>query len=68
VQLSDSLKAYASIRDQVTFVGLGTKFQIWEPEQFRLRLEGARGRLSDLKQSLGQQWRTRARHKRGRPS
>jgi MraZ protein len=58
VQLTESLKAYASIRDQVTFVGLGAKFQIWEPEQFRLRLEGARARLRDLKQSLGHQWRT----------
>jgi MraZ protein len=59
VQLSESLKAYASIRDQVTFVGLGAKFQIWEPEQFRVRLESARGRLRELKQSLGLQWQAR---------
>lgn len=65
VQLTESLKAYASIRDQVTFVGLGAKFQIWEPEQFRLRLEGARGRLRDLKQSLGHQWRTRQGQREG---
>ncbi len=56
VQLTESLKMYAGIRDQVSFVGLGNKFQIWEPEQFRVHLEGARGRLRDLKQSLGKQW------------
>jgi MraZ protein len=57
VQLSDSLKAYAGITDQVAFVGLGSKFQIWEPERFRTHLKSARGRLRDLKQSLGTQWR-----------
>jgi MraZ protein len=61
MQLSESLKAYASITDQITFVGLGQKFQIWEPEAFRARLEGARGRLRDLKASLGDQWRQTSR-------
>lgn len=60
VQLSESLKTYASIRDSVTFVGLGAKFQIWEPAQFQAHLEGARGRLRDLKRSLGHQWRSQA--------
>jgi MraZ protein len=61
VQLTDSLKAYAGIGDQVTFVGLGSKFQIWEPERFRVHLEDARGRLRELKRSLGQQWNLSAR-------
>jgi MraZ protein len=58
MQLSETLKAYAGIGDQVTFVGLGSKFQIWEPERFRVHLESARGRLRDLKRSLGNQWRS----------
>lgn len=52
VQLTESLKIYAAIRDQVTFVGLGRKFQIWEPDLFKARLEGARARLRDLKEDL----------------
>src|ERR1700722_2448236 len=35
VQLTDSLKAHAAIADTVSFVGLGHKFQIWEPGRFR---------------------------------
>lgn len=62
VQLTDSLKAYAGISDQVTFVGLGAKFQIWEPTRFRERLEGARGKLRELKASLGEQWNVRTRN------
>ncbi|MCO4055318.1 MAG: division/cell wall cluster transcriptional repressor MraZ [Bosea sp.] len=53
VQLPDSFKSYAGIADQVTFVGLGRKFQIWEPERFRLHLENARARLRALKRHLG---------------
>ncbi len=60
MQLTETLKAYAGIGDHVTFVGLGSKFQIWEPERFRAHLESARGRLRDLKHSLGDQWRSQA--------
>ena len=35
VVLSDAIKAHAGIDDEVTFVGQGYKFQIWEPESFR---------------------------------
>src|SRR5215217_3897596 len=35
VVLTESVKAHAGISDSVTFVGLGHKFQIWEPEAFR---------------------------------
>src|ERR1700730_15296571 len=35
VQLTESLKAHAAIADTVSFVGLGYKFQIWEPGRFR---------------------------------
>jgi MraZ protein len=53
VQLTEGLKAYAGITDQVTFVGLGPKFQIWEPSRFRARLESARGRLRELRSAAG---------------
>lgn len=59
VQLSDSLKAYAELGDEITFVGLGAKFQIWEPERFRAHLEGARSRLREVRQSLGSRWQER---------
>ena len=47
--LSESAKAYAGIRDQVTFVGQGFKFQIWEPERFQAHLATARETLRELR-------------------
>jgi MraZ protein len=41
VILSDNLKAHAGIADTATFVGLGHKFQIWEPAKFRAHLATA---------------------------
>src|SRR3954463_13331907 len=35
VTLTDPLKTHAGIADAVAFVGLGRKFQIWEPSRFR---------------------------------
>ena len=35
VSLSESLKRHAGITEAATFVGLGHKFQIWEPGRFR---------------------------------
>lgn len=34
MQLSERLKERAFIKDEATFVGLGHKFQIWEPQRF----------------------------------
>lgn len=53
VILTDTAKAHAGIADAVTFVGLGQKFQIWEPERFRVHLEAARMKVRDLKKGLG---------------
>ncbi|WP_029032643.1 division/cell wall cluster transcriptional repressor MraZ [Salinarimonas rosea] len=53
VILTESVKAHAEIADSVTFVGLGHKFQIWEPERFRAHLEAARAKVRDLKRSIG---------------
>ncbi len=41
VTLTETLKAHAGIIDAVTFVGLGHKFQIWEPGRFRAELAAA---------------------------
>jgi MraZ protein len=55
VTLSDSLKDHAAVTDAVTFVGLGHKFQIWEPGRFRAQLAEATGKVRALKQLLGSQ-------------
>src|SRR5207237_4371055 len=38
VILTEPLKTHAHVNDAVAFVGLGQKFQIWEPERFRVHL------------------------------
>ena len=40
VILTDSVKVHAEIDDAVTFVGLGHKFQIWEPDALPCALGG----------------------------
>ncbi len=50
--LTETLKAYAAISNEVTFVGHGHKFQIWEPNRFRAHLEEARNRVRDLRRQL----------------
>ena len=41
VILTESAKAHAKIATEVTFVGLGFKFQIWEPGRFRAHMAEA---------------------------
>lgn len=53
VILTESVKVHAGIKDAVSFVGLGHKFQIWEPEQFRAHLEEARAKVRELKRTFG---------------
>jgi MraZ protein len=55
VSLSESLKAHAGISDAVAFVGLGHKFQIWEPGRFRSELAEATQKVRALKSELGSQ-------------
>ena len=55
VILSDPFKDYAGISDQVAFVGLGHKFQIWEPGRFRAELAEATDKVRALKRQLGSQ-------------
>ncbi len=53
IVLTDTLKSYAAIADQVAFVGQGSKFQIWEPGRFQAHLSEARERVRQMKKSLG---------------
>ena len=53
VILSEALKGHAGIGDAVAFVGLGHKFQIWEPESFRAQLAEATEKVRALKKQLG---------------
>lgn len=52
VILSENLKVYARISDSVTFVGQGSKFQIWEPERFRAHLAASRAGAKELRRRL----------------
>lgn len=53
IGLTETLKISAGITTGVTFVGLGHKFQIWEPERFQVHLGEAKSRVRDLKKQLG---------------
>jgi MraZ protein len=55
VILSDQLKAHAEIKEQVVFVGLGHKFQIWEPDRFRAELAEATQTVRALRERPGSQ-------------
>ncbi len=51
--LSEPLKDHAGIKDEIAFVGLGHKFQIWEPGRFRAELAEATEKVRALKRQLG---------------
>ena len=53
IVLPESLRAHAGIAAQVAFVGLGDKFQIWEPDRFAERRQRARDKVRDHKKLLG---------------
>ena len=65
VILTDSVKHHAGISSEVTFVGQGHKFQIWEPSRFRAHLEEARNRVRDLRKQLSARHAASAPHPRG---
>jgi len=48
VVLPEELKSHAGITDAVAFVGLGHKFQIWEPQRFRAHLAKATAAVRTL--------------------
>ena len=53
VILSDALKSHAGITEAISFVGLGHKFQIWEPGRFRAELAEATEMVRAHRKQLG---------------
>ena len=51
--LPERLRDYAGITTHVAFVGLGDKFQIWEPGRFEAQFAEGRKKLGELKRLLG---------------
>jgi MraZ protein len=51
--LPERLREHAGITNQITFVGLGAKFQLWEPKRFETYQAEARQKVRDLRKLLG---------------
>src|SRR5499426_3269218 len=53
IVLPEGLRTHAGLRDQVTFVGLGDKFQMWSPKAFDERRARARAKAHEHRQLFG---------------
>lgn len=53
VKIPQAMCEHVGLKSKVTFVGLGDKFQIWEPEKFSAQFSEGRKKLSELKKLLG---------------
>ncbi|KON63755.1 protein MraZ [Komagataeibacter europaeus] len=53
ILLPESLRTYAGLTDQVTFMGLGRTFQIWDPQAAAQRRAAARERARRLTAGRG---------------
>ena len=53
ISLSEAAKAHTEISSEIAFVGLGHKFQIWEPSRFRSHLDEAKARLRTMRREIG---------------
>jgi MraZ protein len=51
--LPERLRQHAGITTHITFVGLGEKFQMWEPQRFETYQSEARQKVRDLRKLLG---------------
>lgn len=47
IVLPEDLRAFCGLTDKASFVGMGHKFQIWEPEILNKRLADARKNVQD---------------------
>ena len=52
VTLPDDLIAYAGLTDEATFVGLGDRFQIWEPKALKEARRTAKVRFAEKRPEL----------------
>jgi transcriptional regulator MraZ len=53
IVLPEALRAHAGLATHVTFVGLGQKFQMWEPQRFEERRARARAKVQDHRRLFG---------------
>ena len=53
IVLPEGLRAHAALSTRVTFVGLGAKFQMWEPARFEERRARAREKVQDHRRLFG---------------
>jgi MraZ protein len=53
IVLPQSLRAHAGLDAEVTFVGLGDKFQMWAPQRFDERRRMAREKVQEHRKLLG---------------
>ena len=53
IVLPEGLRAHAGLSTHVTFVGLGAKFQMWEPARFEERRARAREKVQDHRRLFG---------------
>ena len=53
IVLPDALRRHAGVEGQVAFVGLGDKFQMWEPGRFEARRAKAREQANQHRKLLG---------------
>ena len=53
IVVPEGLRRHAGLRDQVTFVGLGDKFQMWSPKAFDERRARARAKAHEHRQLFG---------------
>lgn len=54
IVVPESLRAHAGLESQVAFVGLGEKFQIWEPGRFEERRRDAQNKVREHLKLFGQ--------------
>ena len=53
IVLPETLRAHAGLATHVAFVGLGQKFQMWEPARFEARRAAAREKVRDHRKLFG---------------
>lgn len=53
IVVSEGIKVHAGIASEITFVGMGRKFQLWEPGRFRAYLAEAKGRVREARKQMG---------------
>ena len=49
IVLTDAIRTHTGIKNEVTFAGRGTSFQLWAPETFSDYMNGVRTRIRDVR-------------------